>query len=92
MSWTCSDEVQPSTAWFIASQQLQIYPIEYHCTVFPRVKIVILFNKKQERYWQADQARFPLASDAESSEINKTAASNKNTARATKTWMGAWAE
>ena len=33
----------------------------------------------------------PLVSDEEISEINETAAS-KNTARATKTWMSAWAE
>ena len=40
-----------------------------------------------------DQARFPLVSDEEISEINtsKTAAS-KNIAQASKTWMAAWAE
>ena len=38
-----------------------------------------------------DQARFPLVSGEEISEINESAAS-KNTARATKTWMSAWAE
>jgi len=39
----------------------------------------------------ADQARFPLVSDEEITEINETAAS-KNTARATKTCMTTWAE
>jgi len=38
-----------------------------------------------------DQARLPLVSDEEITEINETAAS-KSTARATKTWMSAWAE
>ena len=38
-----------------------------------------------------DQARFPLVSDEEISEVNETAAS-KNPARATKTWMSAWTE
>ena len=55
---TCSDEVQPSTASFIASQQLQteanIHPtkIPLHSTlVFPQSKNLILFNKTQEQ-WQ----------------------------------------
>ena len=55
---TCSDEIQPSTASFIASQQLQteanIHPTEIplHSTlVFPLSKILILFNKTQEQ-WQ----------------------------------------
>ena len=55
---TCSDEVQPSTASFIASQQLKtevnIHPTEIpeHSTlVFPPSKILSLFNKTQEK-WQ----------------------------------------
>ena len=42
-----------------------------------------------------DQVRFPLVSDEEVSEINKLTgetAASKNIARATKTWMVAWAE
>ena len=55
---TCSDEVQPSTASFIASQQPQteanIHPTEIplHSTlVFSPSNIAILFNKTQEP-WQ----------------------------------------
>ena len=89
---TCSDEVQPSTASFVASQQLQmeanIHPTELplHSTlVFPPSKILILFHKTQEQ--------FPLVSNEEISEINssKTAAS-KNIAPATKTWVAVWVE
>lgn len=58
---TCSDEVQPSTALFIASQQprqteVNIHPavIPLHSTlVFPPSKILILFNKiKIQEQWQ----------------------------------------
>jgi len=53
----CSDEVQSSSASFVASQQLQTQQLQtctrlkYHFTVFTPVKILILFNKAQQQ-WQ----------------------------------------
>ena len=77
---TCSDEVQSSTASFIASQQLQteanIPPTEIplHSFVNPH------FVQQNTGTMAVDQAHFPLVSDEEITEINETAAS-KNTAR-----------
>ena len=89
---TCSDEVQPSVTSFIASQQLQteanIYPTEMslHST---------LVFQQNTGIMAVDQFHFLLVQDAEISEINKLTvktAASKNIARATKTWMAAWAE
>ena len=91
---TCSDEVQSSTASFIASQQLQteanIHPTEMPLNSFSSGENPY-FLQQNTGTMAVDQARFPLVSDEEITEINETAAS-KNTARATKTWMAAWAE
>ena len=90
---TGSDEVQSSTASFIASQQLQT-----EANIPPTEIPLHSFSSSENPHFQlntgtlaVDQARFPLVSDEEITEINETAAS-KNTARATKTWMAAWAE
>ena len=91
---TYSDEVQPSTASFIASQQLQT-KANTHPTAMPLHSITSgenpYFVQQNTGTMTVDQARFPLVSDEEILEINETTAS-KNTARATKTWMAAWAE
>ena len=91
---TCSDKVQSSTASFIASQQLQteanIPPTEIPLRSFSSSENTH-FVPQNTGKMAVDQARFPLVSDEEITEINETAAS-KNTARATKTWMAAWAE
>ena len=89
---TRSDEVQPSTTSFIASQQLQA---NVHPTEIPLYSISSgenpPFVQQNTGTMALDQARFPLVSDGEILEINETAAS-KNTARATKTWMAVWSE
>ena len=91
---TCSDEVQPSTASFIAPQQLQT-EANIHPTAVPLHSISSVENphfvQQNTGTMAVDQARFPLASDEEILEINETVAST-NTARATKTWMAAWEE
>ena len=91
---TRSDEVQPSTISFIASQQLQT-EADVHPTEIPLYSISSgenpPFVQQNTGTMAVDQARFPLVSDEEILEINETAAS-KNTARATKTWMAVWAE
>ena len=89
---TCSDEVQSSTASFIASQQLQteakIYPTE--------IPLHSFYSGENPHFVQqntvtmaADKARFLLVSDEEITEIT---AASKNSAPTTKTWMAAWAE
>ena len=92
--FACSGEVQPSTPSFLASEQLQM-----EANICP-TEVPLHNNSSGENphfaqqntgTMAADQARFPLVSDEEISEINETAAS-KNTARATKAWMSAWAE
>ena len=91
---TGSDEVQSSTASFIASQQLQteanIPPTEIPLHSFSSSENPH-FVQQNRGTLAVDQARFPLVSDEEITEINEIAAS-QNTARATKTWMAAWAE
>ena len=91
---TRSDEVQPSTTSFIASQQLQT-EANVHPTEIPLYSISSgenpPFVQQNTGTMAVDEARFPLVSDGEILEINETAAS-KNTARATKTWMAVWAE
>ena len=90
----CSGEFQPSTASFLASQQLQM-EANIHPTEVPLYNISsgenLHFVQQNTETMAVDQARFPLVSDEEILEINETAAS-KNTARATKTWMSAWTE
>ena len=63
---TCSDEVKPSTALFIASQQLQtkadIHPTEisvYSTLVFPPSKMLLFFNKTRVQ-WQQTKLIFLL--------------------------------
>ena len=97
--FTCSDEVQPSTALFyIASQQLRhtevnIHPTEIviplHSTlVFPPSKIFILFNSW--KYRNNSSRPSYLVSDEEISETNNSKTGNsQNIARATKSWMEA---
>ena len=91
---SCSVEFQPSTTSFLASQQLQMEE-NIHPTEVPLHNISsgesLNFVQQNTGTMAEDQARFPLVSDEEISEINETAAS-KNTARATKTWMSARAE
>ena len=93
---SCSGEFQPSRASFLASQQLQMEE-NIHPTEVPLHNISsgesLHFVQQNTGTMVVDQARarFPLVSDEDISEINETAAS-KNTARATKTWMSAWAE
>ena len=90
----CPGEVQPSTPSFLASEQLQM-----EANIRPtEVPLHNSSSGENPHFVQqntgtmaVDQARFPLVSDEEISEINETAAS-KNTARATKPWMSAWAE
>ena len=90
----CSGEFQPSTASFLTWQQLQM-EANIHPTEVPLYNISsgknLHFVQQNTETMAVDQARFPLVSEEEILEINETAAS-KNIARATKTWMSAWAE
>ena len=79
---TCSGEVQPPTASFIISQQLKM-EANIHPTEIPLHSIVNIGTMA------VDQARFPLVTNQEMSEIKNTAASRNTTS---KTWMAAWAE
>ena len=74
---TCSDEVQPSTASFIALQQLQteviIDPTEIalHSTLYASISSVEnpYFVQQNTGTTAVDHADFPLVSDEEISEI-----------------------
>ena len=91
---TCWDQVQSSTASFSALQHLQT-EAKIHQTEIPLHSFSSgensHFVQQSTATMAVDQARFSLVLDEEITEINETAAS-KNTARATKTWMSAWAE
>ena len=88
----CSDEVQSSSASFIASQQLQteanMYPTEIPLHSFSSGENPH-FVQQNTVTMAADKARFNLVSREEITEIT---AASKNSAPATQTWMAAWAE
>ena len=85
---TCSDDVQPSSASFIASQQLQteanIHSPEVLLQFLHRWKSDPQFVQQKTETAAVEKARFPLVSDGEILALNLFAAS-RNTARATKT-------
>ena len=91
-SWICSDEVQTSSASFIASPQLQteanIHPTEVLLHHFSSCENPSFVQQRTGTTAVLNPSSFPPVLGKEISEINETTPS-KNNARATKPRMAA---